>query len=357
MSSGKRQPSPSEAAAGPRRKRQTPPLADGRGGRAHEKAGGPRLLPGLPPLAGGGQTVDIEGRRLALTNLDKVFWQEAGYSKRDLINYYFRVSAFILPHLAGRPLSLKRYPDGAGGAYFFQKNAPAATPAWIHTERLHQRDRGERVNYIVCDGLPALLYLANLGCISQNPWLSALPHLNQPDIITLDLDPTDPDGFEACIEVALLVKKQLERFGLRGYPKTSGATGIHVYVPVKPRYSYAQCRRFAELIAMLCREERPDLITLEPAVKRRGGKLYLDYMQNVRGKTLASVYSLRARPEAPAAAPLAWQEVRPGLTPADFTIRNMPARLARKGDLFAAVLTDRQDLSEALNRGGELLGG
>ena len=324
MSSGKKKASPSDA--------------------------GPRLLPDLPLLARGSQSVSLEGRELRLTNLDKRFWPDEGYTKFDLINYYFRVSQFILPHLAGRLLSLKRHPDGAVGGFFFQKNAAPDTPAWIRTERLHHRGTGESVDYIICDGLPALLYLANLGCISQNPWLSALPHLANPGIIALDLDPTDPEDFEGCIEVALLVKKQLDRFGLRGYPKTSGATGIHIYVPVTPRYSYAQCRRFAELIAMLCREERPDLITLEPALARRGGKLYLDYMQNVRGKTLASAYSLRARPGAPASAPLRWDELRRGLRPADFTIRNMPARLARHGDLFAGVLTDAQELGKALDR-------
>ncbi len=330
-------------------------MSSGKSKASPSDAGAPRLLPDLPPLAGGGQVVEIGGRRLQLSHLDKPFWPDAGYAKRDLINHYFRLSEFILPHLAGRPLSLKRYPGGAGSDFFFQKNAAAETPGWIHTERLRHHETGEAVNYIVCDGLPTLLYLANLGCISQNPWLSALPRLDRPDIIALDLDPSDPEDYDGCIEVALLVKKQLDRFGLRGYPKTSGATGIHVFVPVAPRYSYSQCRRFAEIVAMLGREERPDLVTLEPAVKKRAGKLYLDYMQNVRGKTLASVYSPRARPGAPVSAPLKWAELRPGLRPADFHIGSMPERLARHGDLFAPVLTDRQDLGEALERGSRVL--
>ncbi len=203
-----------------------------------------------------------------------------------------------------------------------------------------------------------MLYLVNLACISQNPWLSRVPDLEKPDFLALDLDPSDPDDFEGCVEAALLVKKQLDFFDLKGYPKTSGATGIHIYVPLKPDYSFSQCRRFAEVIAFLCREERPDLITLEPSLARRRGKLYLDCMQNVWGKTLASAYSVRARPGAPVSAPLKWSELKPSgarhaaplLRPADFTMKNMPSRLAAVGDLFAGALAADQDLSEAIMR-------
>ncbi len=315
----------------------------------------PEVLPPLPVEASGGQKVAVGGHELNLTNLSKLFWPEEGYTKFDLINYYFRVSSFVIPHLANRPLSLKRYPEGSRGAFFFQKNAPPETPAWVKRQRIYHEDSREGVDYIICNDLSTLLYLANLACVSQNPWLSALPDIERPDIIALDLDPSDPEDFEGCIEVAHLVKEQLTRFGLVGFPKTSGATGIHIYVPLAPRYTYAQARQFAEIIAMMCREERPDLITLETAVEKRGGKLYLDYLQNVKGKTLASAYSVRARPGAPVSTPLRWEELKSGLKPADFSLGNVTGRLEREGDLFQGVLTAKQDLVEALRHGERYL--
>jgi len=312
-------------------------------------------MPPLEPLAGERQIVAVGGQELKLTHLDKRLWPAEGYTKFDLINYYFQISEFIIPHLTGRPLSMKRYPDGVTGPYFFQKNAAPETPAWIRRQRVYHEESAEPVDYIVCDDLPTLLYLANLACISQNPWLSALPHLDRPDIVALDLDPSDPEAFDDCIEVALLVKKQLDRFGLTGYPKTSGATGIHVYVPLMPDYTYEQARGFAQIVALLCREERPDLISLESSVGKRGGKLYLDYLQNVKGKTLASVYSPRARPGAPVSMPLKWKELKTGLRPADFHLENARERLETEGDLFAGVISMRQDLQGALEQGAELL--
>lgn len=177
-----------------------------------------------------------------------------------------------------------------------------------------------------------------------------MPRLDSPDIIALDLDPSRSEDFDVCIEAGLLVKKQLDRFGLRGYAKASGATGIHVYVPIKPRHTFAQSHSFAGIIARLCLQERPDLITLEPALGMRQRKLYLDYMQNVRGKTLASAYSVRAGPDAPVSAPLEWSELKPGLKPRDFTMKNMPERLADVGGLFAGALAADQDLGDALGR-------
>lgn len=316
------------------------------------------VLKDLPISRKGDQRLAAGAREILLTNLDKVFWPQEGYTKFDLVNYYHRVSLFLVPHLAGRPLTLKRYPDGTGKEPFFQKEAPAEAPAWAHTEVIPSESGGkrDRIRYLVCDDAATLLYLANLACISQNPWLSSLPHLEQPDVIAFDLDPVDPDDFEACVEAALLVRDKLGGFGLRGYPKTSGATGMHVYVPVQPRYSFAQTRKFAEIIAALCLKDRPDLITLEqPVSKRAGARLYLDFLQNVKGKTLASVYSVRARPGAPVSTPLSWTEVRRGLSPSDFTMLNTPARLESQGDLFAGVLTDHQDLLAALEQGGKYI--
>ncbi|MBE0429866.1 MAG: DNA ligase D [Thermoleophilia bacterium] len=323
---------------------------------------GPEVLPPFEHPPAGDMWLEVAGRELRLTNLDKELWPGDGrgerYAKSDLIDYYYRVSDFIVPHLAGRPLTLKRYPDGIGAGPFFQKEAPAETPAWLHTEAIPSESSGkrERIRYLVCDETAALIFIANLACIFQNPWLSALPDLARPDIIAFDLDPVDPDDFEACLEVALLLKDQLGGFGLRGYPKTSGATGLHVYVPVKTEYTFAQTRQFAELVSILCQHVRPDLVTLEQPVSRRAGsRLYLDFRQNVMGKTLASVYSPRAWPGAPVSTPLSWQEVQRGVKPADFTIANIPERLQASGDLFAGVLFDRQDLMEALRLGSRFL--
>ncbi|MHB8791756.1 MAG: DNA ligase D [Thermoleophilia bacterium] len=315
----------------------------------------PALVPLPPPLNGSSQTVDIDGRRLNLTHLDKVFWPEEGYTKQDLISYYRQVSAFIIPHLSGRPLTLKRYPDGYGSEPFFQKEVPQGTPDWVRTEDLPANNPRKHINYVICDDLPTLCYLANIACISQNPWLSLHPDVDKPDILALDIDPPGPGYYDQCVEIALLVRDKLAGFGLKSYPKTSGATGIHVYVPINPVYTYEQARQFAQIIATLCREDRPDLITLETSVSRRQERIYLDYLQNSMGKTLASVYSVRAQPGATVSMPLEWREVRQGLLPGDFTIANVPERLALKGDLFAPVLTEKQDLLEALAQGEHFL--
>ncbi len=316
----------------------------------------PAVYLGMPAPRGAKQVVSIAGRRLNLSHLDKIFWPEQGYQKYDLINYYHRVAEFILPHLEGRPLTLKRYPDGFGSKPFFQKEAPAETPDWVRTETIPSPDSPrKKIRYIICDDLPSLYFLANIACISQNPWLSSLPHLDNPDTLVLDIDPPGPDRYDECIEIALLVRKHLAGFGLKGYPKTSGATGIHVYVPIKPVYSYEQARQFGQVVGWLCREERPDLITLDTATAKRHDKIYLDCLQNVRGKTVASVYSVRAQPGAPVSTPLDWDELRPGLRPGDFTIANIPERLEAKGDLFAGVLSEQQDLMLALKRGEKYL--
>lgn len=341
---------PPEASAGPAEPEYAAPAEEATSRR-------PQVNPALPPLSGERQEITVEGHRLALSHLDKEFWPAEGYRKFDLINYYHRVAQFILPHLQGRPLTLKRYPDGYGSKPFFQKEAPQETPQWIHTEVIPS-EGGHRseVRYIVCDDLPTLYFLANLACISQNPWLSAYPRLENPDYIIFDLDPLDAGDFDACIEIALLVREHLAEFGLKGFPKTSGATGIHVYVPIRPVYSFEQARQFAQIIAWLCHEERPDIITLESSLARREGKVYLDCLQNVEGKTVASVYSVRAQAGAPVSTPLEWSEMIPGsFRPRDFNIANLPGRLEEKGDLFGGVLRERQDLMLALKQGEKYL--
>jgi bifunctional non-homologous end joining protein LigD len=332
------------------------------------EAGRTLPLAGIPGPQSGDRIMRVSDREIKLTNLDKIFWPDESYTKFDLLDYYHRVSGFIVPHLLGRPLTLKRYPNGFRGDHFFQKEAPPEIPDWVHTELIAAestsevtgpaRRRGKRakIRYVICEDEASLLYIANLGCISQNPWLSVLPDVETPDIMAFDIDPADEDDFDACVETALLVRDRLAAFGLRGYPKTSGASGIHIFVPVLPRYTFDQVRQFAEMLSILCRDAAPELITLEqPLARRTGARIYLDFRQNVKGKTLASAYSVRARPGAPVSAPLEWSEIRIGLRPSDFNIRNMPERLAEVGDLFGGVLTDRQDLLAALEEGRRFL--
>jgi bifunctional non-homologous end joining protein LigD len=295
-------------------------------------------------------TLEIDGRTLKFTNLGKVFYPDEGYTKRDLLNYYDGVRELILPHLKDRPLSLKRYPNGIREEYFFQKNVREALAPWLRTEMIDSEHNGKPIKYVFAEDRASLLYLVNLGCIDQNPWMSRSPHLDNPDFVLIDLDPQEC-SFELIVEAALLVKGILDRIGLKGYPKTTGGDGMHIYVPVEPVYSYDETRTFAELIARLAFHERPQLFTTPRSVsKRQTGRVYFDYLQNGKSKTIAAPYVLRAYPGAPVATPLAWEEVRPGLHPLQFTIANALERFAAKGDLFSGVLTNLQRMEDALDQ-------
>ena len=286
--------------------------------------------------------------KLHLTNLQKVFYPEEGYTKRDVLDYYAQVADLILPHLKDRPLSLKRYPNGIGQEYFFQKNAPEAFAPWLRTEMIDSEHNGRPINYVFAGDPASLLYLVNLGCIDQNPWMSRSPHLDNPDFILIDLDPQECP-FDMIVEAMLLVKRVLDEIGLTGYPKTTGGDGMHIYIPVETDYTYEETRIFAELIARLVTHRKPDLFTTPRSVsKRQKGRVYFDYLQNGKSKTIAAPYVLRAYPGAPVATPLEWSEVRRGLDPKQFHIENAPARFREKGDLFAGVLQEPQRMEAAL---------
>ena len=292
-------------------------------------------------------TLEVEGHRLKFTNLNKVFYPADGYTKRDVINFYAAVSDLLVPHLQGRPLSLKRYPNGIDQDYFFQKDA-SGFPDWLHREEL--ADDEESKTRVICDDKASLLYLANLGCIDQNPYMSRLGTLEHPDFILIDLDPYHC-GYDRIVEAAQLVREKLRLIGLTGYPKTTGGNGMHVYVPVEPIYSSAQTRSFAEILARWVAAERPDLFTTPRMVSaREKGKVYFDYLQNASGKTISAPYVVRAHPGAPVATPLKWDEVVPGLKPAQFHIANVLRRFERVGDLFAGVLNKPQELGPALEK-------
>ncbi len=288
-------------------------------------------------------------RRLKFTNLNKVFYPREGYTKRDVINFYAAVHPLLLPHLQDRPLSLRRYPNGIAGEAFFQKNTPETYPAWLRTEPV-ETEPGKTTRFLFAADEASLLYLANLGCIDQNPWMSRMGSLANPDWVLIDLDPVDC-GYDRIVEAALLVRDKLDALGLRGYPKTTGGDGMHVYVPVEPHYTYEQTRTFAEILARLVAHERPDLFTTPRTVaQREKGKVYFDYLQNMEGKTISAPYVLRAYPGAPVATPLDWSEVTRSLKPEQFHIANAMERFGRVGDLFAPVLAKPQRLEPALKK-------
>jgi len=292
----------------------------------------------------------VGSQTLKFTNLKKVYYPDEGYTKRDVLNYYDGVADLILPHLKDRPLSLKRYPNGIKQDYFFQKDAADSFAPWLRTERI------DEIHYVFADDRASLLYLVNLGCIDHNPWMSRSPTLDNPDFILIDLDPQEC-LFDKIVDAALLVKRVLDRIGLVGYPKTTGGDGMHVYIPVEPVYTYEETRTFADLISRLAIAEDPNLFTTPRAVaKRQKNRVYFDYLQNGRSKTIAAPYVLRAYPGAPVATPLEWAEVRHGLHPTDFNITNALDRFAARGDLFAGVLHAPQELHAALVKIEKMLG-
>ena len=311
----------------------------------------PETAPQSGPLFAAGAkeaTVRIDGHSLKFTNLKKLYYPDEGYSKGDVLRYYDAVADLILPHLKDRPLSLKRYPNGIKEQYFFQKDSPESFADWLRTEAIESDHKGSTINYVFAEDRASLLYLVNLGCIDHNPWMSRSPTLDNPDFVLIDLDPQECP-FDLIVEAALLVKRVLDRIGLAGYPKTTGGDGMHVYIPVEPIYTYDETRTFAELIARLVIREKPDMFTTPRSVsKRQRNRVYFDWVQNAKSKTIAAPYVLRAYGGAPVATPLEWSEVKAGLHPSQFNITNAPGRFAEKGDLFAGVLDELQVLDDAL---------
>jgi bifunctional non-homologous end joining protein LigD len=292
-------------------------------------------------------TVTVDGHRLKFTNLDKVLFPKDGWKKRDLIQFYDQVSEWLLPHLQDRPLSMKRYPNGIAAEYFFQKNA-THFPDWLRLEPIVEHHPPKTNHYPLANDRASLLYLANLGCIDQNPWMSRVGNLEHPDWMLLDLDPVDT-SFDQIIDATLLVRELLSDLGLKGYPKTTGGDGMHVYVPLEPVYTYDQVRSFAEIVSHLAIDREPNLFTTPRSVdKRKKGRVYFDYLQIGTGKTIAAPYVVRAYDGAPVATPLAWKEVKRGIKPEDFRIDNTIERFRRVGDLFRPVLEGGQRLEDAL---------
>jgi len=292
--------------------------------------------------------VSTDDTDVMLTNLSKPFWPDDGYTKGDLVAYYLEIAPYLLPHLNDRRLTLTRYPDGIHGHRFYQKNVPAVAPAWLR--RAPYLHGSRTVNYCVADRPAALVWLAQWGVIELHPWLSRIASPETPDFAVFDLDPTPPCGLAEAVEVARLIRTVLDGLGLRAYPKTSGATGLHLYLPLCPGYDYPTAAGLVARVADLIHRACPDLTTRERPVARRSG-VYIDHLQNAQGKTLVASYSLRPLRGAPVSTPLHWDELA-GLRAEKFTLRSVPERLRRMGDLFAPVLEDRQDVDRALRELG-----
>jgi bifunctional non-homologous end joining protein LigD len=298
------------------------------------------------------EEIRIGKRVLKLSNLDKLFWPDEGITKGDLLAYYQAVAPVLVPHLKDRPFTMRRYPDGINGKAFFQKDAPKGTPDWIPTVRLEvsPRDKPRQKRWInaplVNDEL-ALLWMANMACIDMNAWYSRVDKLDRPDFVLFDLDPSPDVGFAETVEVALHVKEALDALGLASFAKTSSAEGMHVLVPIERRHTYEDTRRFSEIVAGAIARAYPKLATTQWSKAKRRGVL-IDANQNGEGKTIASAYSVRPRPGAPVSTPLRWDEVKPGLDPAQYPMEDVQQRIAQHGDLFAGVQTTRQRLNDAL---------
>ena len=298
----------------------------------------------LPPLIKRGR------RELRFSNLDKPFWPELGITKGDLIAYYRDVAEVLVPHLRGRPFTMKRYPDGWQGKNFFQKNAPSHMPDWIERAPFPASTReGEKriIEYAVVNDDLALLWMANMGCIDLHTWSSRVDKPERPDWVMFDLDPSEGSGFEEVIEVAQLVKETLDLLELESYPKTSGSRGIHVLVPIARRHTFEEVREFAGIVAGALARAHPGLATTEWTKQKRRGVL-VDANQNGPGRTNATVYSVRPRAGAPVSTPLRWDEVKSGLDPLGFTMEAVLDRVARHGDLYAGALAGKQSLKTAL---------
>jgi len=288
--------------------------------------------------------LQVDGREIRLTNLDKVLWPEDGFTKADLIRYYIEVGPYLVPWVKDRPLTLKPFPDGIYGAHFYQKDKPSFTPKWISswTDPLEAEN-----DYILCNDLPTLVWMANYTAIEIHPRLARVDDPDRPDFVMVDLDPSEGSTWEQVKEVALTVRAVLDELGLRGFPKTTGSRGIHVLVPVARKYTFAETRALAEQVGKMARERLPKLVTLEFAKARRRG-IYVDYLQNTRGKSTAGPYSVRPKPRAPVSAPLAWDEIPALGRPDAFTIQNMHDRLAATGDLLGPSLKLSQKLPRKL---------
>jgi len=299
-------------------------------------------------------SLEVNGKDVKLTNLDKVYWPDYGLRKYDLIDYYIKISDYILPYLKDRPQNLHRHPNGIDNKGFYQKDNEGLLESWVETEQIYSKSANKDIKYLLCQNEETLLYMANLGCIEINPWNSRINNLENPDYSVIDLDPSSENTFDEVIEIAQVAQEILNEAKIEACLKTSGSSGLHIYLPLQAAYTHEEARDFTKLICYFIQERTKGLTSMERAVRNRKGKIYLDYLQNRRGQTLASAYCVRPKPGAPVSAPLDWKELKKGLKITDFNIQNMPERLEKNGDIFQPVLLDKIDMEEALSNLNEL---
>jgi bifunctional non-homologous end joining protein LigD len=309
------------------------------------------IAAGIHPfnMPGDRTRIVIDGRELNLTNLEKIFWPDEGYTKGDVINYYREIAPVILPYLKDRPETMHRFPDGIAGQSFFQKNVDDKIAPWIETVTFFSESKEKEIRYLLCQNEASLVYMANLGCIEFHTWNSRYRSPDNPDYLVLDIDPLEVD-FHYAVEVALATREVIERAGAKGFCKTSGATGLHIYIPMGAKYTTEQVQQFAQLINLLVHDRLPKTTSLERLPGKRHGKIYLDYLQNHRGSTMAAPYCLRPRKGAPVSAPLHWEELNEDLNPAHFHIKNMVKRIHKEGDIWQGFLRSGVDMEACLKR-------
>jgi bifunctional non-homologous end joining protein LigD len=296
-----------------------------------------------------GQTLNIQGRSVPVSNLNKVFYPEAGFTKAHLIDYYIRVSPVLLPHLKGRPITLKRYPDGVEGAFFYEKKCPAHRPEWVKTAPIWSKTHGEDISYCVADDLPTIVWAANLGDIELHTYLGKASNINRPTTLVFDLDPGPPANILQCCEVGLLLKGKFDRWRMQSFVKTSGSKGLQVYVPLNTPVTYDQTKPFARSVVEGLAREHPELIVAKMDRSIRRGKVLVDWSQNDYFKTTVCVYSLRAKERPTVSMPVEWEEVEAARKKKDarrlvFLSDEALARAEKHGDLFGPVLKLKQKL-------------
>ena len=297
----------------------------------------------------GSQAIEVEGKRLKLTNLEKILYPATGFTKGQVIDYYARIAPVLIPQLAGRPLTLKRYPEGVDQEFFFEKNATQYRPEWVKTAPIWSEGNRRTVNYLLADDLPTLLWIANLASIELHPSLSLARQIEQPTLIAFDLDPGPPANIVECCQVALWLRDIFEHLGLRSFPKTSGSKGLQIYVPMNTPITYGATKPFAHALARLLEDEHPELVLSDMNKQRRANKVFVDWSQNDQHKTTIAVYSLRARPQPTVSTPVTWEEVQNALQKRDasrlvFEAHQVLERAAKRGDLFEPVLSLQQRL-------------
>jgi len=286
--------------------------------------------------------VEVEGERVSVTSLDRIYWPDEKLTKFNLLYYYLKISSHIMPFLKDRPAILQRYPRGIKAPMFFQQDTESA-PGYIKTVRLVNQE-GREVNYSVFTTVGSLLHFVNLGTIEQHPWHSTLKHLDKPDYVMLDLDPKKAP-WKNVLQVALVCKEIFDEIGLKAFPKTSGSSGIHIYVPLKPKHNFGKVAGIAEALAAEVARRAPKIATIQRSLaKRQAHQVYVDAMQNARGKTIAAPFSARAKPGATVSMPLTWKEIEKGVKISDFTIENVPALIKKNGDSWKDFFANAQQL-------------